>query len=253
MNISKERLHGHLINSLSLNFPAFQPRPAHTKSCAIVCSGPSLKDTWNEIREDSIFACNNAHDFLIEKGIIPTYGVAVDGLKGTAEFYQNPHDDVEYLIASQCHPDVFRNLKGHTITLWHSWDDYTLELLELLAPATKENPHPWMMVGGGGSIGNRCFSLAYVSGYRDFHIYGMDSCYGGPGENHVLPQFVNHDDTTGIEPVTIGGKTFLTAEWMRVQADFFRDALKTMFRDCKVTVHGDCLLAAVAESLKEHS
>lgn len=41
---------------------------------AVVCYGPSLNDTWEQIKEYKyIISCSGAHKFLIDRGIIPTW------------------------------------------------------------------------------------------------------------------------------------------------------------------------------------
>src|SRR5262245_7740329 len=59
---------------------------------ALVCSGPSLKDTWQEIKEfKTILTCSGAHDYLIEREIIPTYHMETDPRPHKAVFTRNPN------------------------------------------------------------------------------------------------------------------------------------------------------------------
>src|SRR5690349_14066304 len=84
--------------------------PLRTEPCAIVCFGPSLNQTWQEIRRLNIrhiFTCSGSHKFLIERGVIPTWHVEVDPRPHKVQLIGKPHPDVEYLIASTCHPKVF--------------------------------------------------------------------------------------------------------------------------------------------------
>lgn len=54
---------------------------------AIVCYGPSLNDTWEEIKNFKyIITCSGSHKFLIERGIIPTWHVDVDPRPHKVEF-----------------------------------------------------------------------------------------------------------------------------------------------------------------------
>src|SRR5258708_4739592 len=56
--------------------PAYQLRD---EPIAIVCFGPSLNDTWKQVRDFKyIMTCSGAHRFLIDRGIIPTWHTEVD-------------------------------------------------------------------------------------------------------------------------------------------------------------------------------
>src|SRR5678816_4695353 len=46
---------------------------------ALVCYGPSLNQTWDEIRDFKyVMTCSGSHRFLIQRGIIPTWHIDVD-------------------------------------------------------------------------------------------------------------------------------------------------------------------------------
>jgi uncharacterized Rossmann fold enzyme len=46
---------------------------------AVVCFGPSLVDTWEQIKGfRHVMSCSGSHKFLIERGIIPEFHVEVD-------------------------------------------------------------------------------------------------------------------------------------------------------------------------------
>src|SRR4051812_16025100 len=53
-----------------------------TEPCAIVCYGPSLNDTWEQVKSFRyVLSCSGAHQFLIERSIIPTWHIDVDPRK----------------------------------------------------------------------------------------------------------------------------------------------------------------------------
>src|SRR5437762_9644704 len=71
--------------------PVVKSDEFQTLPIAIVCSGPSLKDSWEEIKPFQIvLTCSGAHDFLIERGIIPTYHMETDPRQHKAIFTKNP-------------------------------------------------------------------------------------------------------------------------------------------------------------------
>src|SRR5687767_8588182 len=68
------------------------PGERRADRCAIVGYGPSLRDTWEQLRGfETLITCSGSHKFLLERGIVPTYHVEVDprdhkiGLLGEAD------------------------------------------------------------------------------------------------------------------------------------------------------------------------
>lgn len=137
---------------------------------AIVCFGPSLQKTWEEIKKFKvIITCSGAHKFLIEKGIIPTYHIECDPRKHKTSLLGEPHKDVKYYIASCCHPSYFDKLKGFDVSLWHIFQ--TEEESFFTIPRGE-----WCMTGGS-SVGLRSLTMARFLGYKNLHIFGMDGSF----------------------------------------------------------------------------
>lgn len=159
-----------------------EPWPDHTKPrpdpIAIVCAGPSLNDTWEEVKKFKyIISMSISGKYLIERGIIPTWHAAVDPRRPTVDHIGTPHPDVEYLISSTCHPDVFDHLAKHNakVKLWHVYD-------------STENgfrlwPHGEWAIMGGLNVGLRALNIAYFMGFRDMHVFGMDGSEGKTGKH----------------------------------------------------------------------
>jgi len=167
-------------SALSLGLPCFAPNAARRdEPVAIACYGPSLRETWEQIRGfDHVISCSGAHRFLIDRELVPHHHVAVDPLPGnTVKLIGAPHPDVEYLIASTCHPDVFAHLKGQRVKLWHVFDS-TEEGQRLIPPGQ------WSFTGGC-DVGLRSIVLAAAMGFRDLHVFGMDgsASSSGPGRH----------------------------------------------------------------------
>jgi hypothetical protein len=87
---------------------------------AVVCYGPSLADTWEQVRDaPAIITCSGAHKFLLERGIVPTWHVEVDPRPHKVDLLGPPHPDVTYLVASACAPEYFDHLADFDVRLWH--------------------------------------------------------------------------------------------------------------------------------------
>lgn len=150
--------------------------PTRPDPIAVVCFGPSLADTWEQIRDFKyIITCSGSHKFLIDRGIVPTYHVDVDPRKHKCTLLGTPHPDVEYLIASTCHPDLLAMLEGFNVKLWHVFDN--AEEGQRILP-----PGEWA-VTGGCSVGLRAMTMARFLGFTDLHIFGMDGSEGKTGKH----------------------------------------------------------------------
>jgi FkbM family methyltransferase len=154
--------------------------------CAVVGYGPSLKQTWEQIKAYKwVFSCSGAHRLLIDSGIIPTWHVAVDPLpKFTVSLIGEPHTEVTYLIASTCHPDVFDHLAGYNVKLWHVFAEPNV------VPVL---PRGEWSITGGCDVGLRTMTLARFFGFTELHIFGLDGSsptqtegrHGGPHPNKL--------------------------------------------------------------------
>lgn len=143
---------------------------------AVVCFGPSLNDTWEQIKDFKfVISCSGAHKFLVERGIIPNWHVEVDPRSHKTALIGPPQKETEYLIASTCHMDVFNHLEGFDVKLWHvfSGDDYAHRTL----------PHGEWALTGGSSVGLRALTIARFLGFCDLHVFGMDGCEGASGKH----------------------------------------------------------------------
>ena len=238
LNISEEQALSNIRYACEHYKTDLKALPRHDALASIICPGASLKKTWPLIEGD-IFALNNAHDFLIGIGIIPDYAVVCDGQPGVSQFYQNPHKDVTYLIASQCDPSVFQALEGYNVVLWHSAG---VDGMEDIIGEERLSSTGIGALGCGLYLGIRAQSLVYMRGYRRTEYHGFDSCILD-SKHHVAPQRLNANDEEELEIVDIEGKRFLTSGWMRDQSDQFMQFRYNFFQDCDIRVHGDGLIA----------
>lgn len=236
--------------NLARGLPMFIEQTANTGTAIIVGGAPSLKDCLTDLRMHHdrggiIFALNGAHDYLIDRGIIPEFHVMLDARADNAVFVQKPHKDVTYLIASQCHPDVFDALEGHSVTIWtaccetHDQDN---------ALAGKFPKLPMVLIGGGATVGLKTLNLAYLWGFRRFRMYGVDSSYS-EGENHAYRQALN--DKESRMDIHAGGRDFICAPWMAKQATEFQRQYRQLTElGCKIKVCGDGLIPHIYKQLE---
>ena len=179
--------------------------PAHKKFISVVCYGPSLKETWRYIPRP-IMTVSGAHDFLLERGIVPDYHVDCDPREHKIAMLKTPHKDVHYTMATVCHPSAWEKLKGHKVSLWHLHNGpETDEWLKANDPRTPP-------VGGGTTAGSRALQVASLLGYERFHIFGMDCSYESAEARHAGPHLGKKQNA--IEVYTGDGRKFLSSPQM---------------------------------------
>lgn len=211
-----------------------------TGAVAVVGSGPSLKENWQELKDfkGDILACNAACQFLLERGIVPTYMMCFDADKLVLEFF-TPHKDITYLIASRCVPQVFKILKDCRIVVWHAAGDDNIR--NLLEKSKKIEP----MVTGGSAAVTRAMMLVMPIGYTEIHIYGGDSSFAD-GDTHIR-------QSTTVErrmAIKCNERVFEIAPWMVMQINDLKKLTPIIESlEVKMRFHGDGLLQHVAKEL----
>lgn len=234
----------------------------HDGRVAIVCYGPSLKDTWRTLAVErrvfgaTIVTVSGAHDFLIERGIVPDIHIDCDPREHKAFFTRNPHPDVKYWLASCCHPKMFDQLAAHKVALWHVYNSETDR--NIIAP---DGPDPGnVLLAGVGTVGGRAVNLMFTQGYRSFSIYGMDCSFGPDGEQHAG----EHSGKPMYEwPIRFDGRWFRTSGGLAYTAKAFLDNMRILSRHCQhlnepkiaasdvwveMFMHGDGLLQWMASA-----
>ena len=197
------------------------------KAVSIVGAGPSLARTYKDIKGD-IIACNSAHDFLIGKGIIPKYTLYWDANPIIAKMATKPHPEVTYLVASRCHPELFKALAGCRVIVFHALGGEPVE--QYLVAHNRMEP----MIGGGSAGVTRATYLAGAIGYKETHLFGADSSYE-EDVTHVGGSIIDQKKMR----LRVCGKWFVTAPWMALQVADFKmilPHLKAM--GMRLTIHG---------------
>lgn len=194
------------------------------KRVAIVGYGPSLADSCIVPGEfDAVWTVSKAHDYLVQRGIVPTYHTDTDYRAHKAQYNRLWQPQVQYVMATQVHPTYLDALAEQRVWLFH------------------------VVQPGGGTFDNRYFKqpvmfdaglqtarLAYELGYRKQVWFGMDaSCRGT--EAHAGP----HE---GLPPeyleVEIAGTVYTMSTMLLRQAAFCERMLRETPR-MDVTIMGD--------------
>jgi len=170
---------------------------------AIVGFGPSLNDTWEEIKKFKyVMTCSGAHKFLVEKGIVPDFHLDLDPRNHKIGMLGKPQKKTEYLIASTVHPNYIDFLIQHkaNVKLWHIFANEE--------DAARVLPKGEWMLSGGSSVGSRCMTMARFLGFTDLHIFGMDGSYTAENSHTTKhPNAPKKDFETEYE-----GKKYLTRQ-----------------------------------------
>jgi hypothetical protein len=189
--------------AVARKLPKLWPVPIGEDSLTLACYGPSLLDTWRDIKRP-IMSMSGSHNFLIERGIVPDYHVDMDPRSHKLSHILKPHKDVQYLMATVCHPFTWAVLKGYNVKTWHVVSGKnTREWLEKYDPRT-------VLVAGGSTIGLASIHVGGLLGYRHFEIHGMDGCWRGKRRHAGMHYGHEHKPM----PHTVNGRTFWTSKIM---------------------------------------
>lgn len=213
---------------------------AHDGTFVVAASGPSLPSFVDQIKDEQrqgrpICAVNGAYDHLVKNGVYPNLALTVDPRPMPDNFSQ-PHEDTIFLLASRANPEVFDRLKDSKVMLWHSYGSLDE------AKAYKGRPS----IGGGSTSGMRAITMGYILGFRNFVLYGMDSCLA---EDRLTKRFTG-EQAGQVVDVIVGGRTFYCNGAMAQQANEFQELFRT-FPGIQIEAKGDGLIAAILAERKK--
>jgi uncharacterized Rossmann fold enzyme len=236
--------------------------PIHTchdwredRPIALIGGGPSLRDNLDELRKyKDTMVCGSAHDYIMEQGITPTYCIICDPDPIMVRYLTKLNQGTKYLIASQCHIDVFNHILGkvgkqgrilmpgapwipHTF-IWHaaSGKDFDDEVF----------PKDEFKVVGGCTVGTRAIGMAMMMGFRNIHLFGYDTCLTNDYKHHaydfVDPEVETLGEITEIR-IDPNGPKFKVAGYMLGQLFDFQYMLSEYSTRLNIKVIGGGLLA----------
>jgi len=214
----------------------------HDGTFVCVASGWSMPSFVEEIRAHQragrpIVAVKAAHDFLCENGIEPDLWVNLDPRDRTSGI-QRHNAHTTYLVASRCPPATFDTLKERKVLLWHSW----AEGVEMKALGAGK-----LAVGGGTTSGMRAINIGYLFGFRNFVLYGYDSCNRADGIKRFTGEMTGPtmDVYVGAEK-----RKFTCNAAMAQQANEFQ-MIYSVMPEITVEAKGPGLIAAIIEERRK--
>lgn len=239
-----ETLFQNMESAVARGYPqVLKQEPIKEGMITLVASGPSVSTQIDVIRKMSkttlVVAIKDAHDWLIDNGVIPDYALAIDPQEHRISFYK-PNTGVEYMIASQCHKAMFDNLEGHKVTIWHP---YVMK--------GQNRPKNSMLIGGGTTSGLRAISLFYVLGWRQFALFGFDSCLDGDKLRVNGSGLKEGDQLTEIR-IDQEGETFYCNAAMALQAEHFQTYYDYL-PDAQYYGFGQGLIQAIIKKREENA
>jgi hypothetical protein len=112
--------------------------------------------------------------WCLAHGITPEYVIALDANQDVTEALQTPPAETRYLIAMQCHPEVFDRL-GHLPEVY-TFQTPQRELDEDDTAIERRG----VTLNSGGSVVLGAMSAAMALGIKSLHVFGFD-CHLGNG------------------------------------------------------------------------
>jgi hypothetical protein len=262
------------------NWPGLIPFDKKGRVIAICAGGPSLRYTLPEIRAlqkagGDVLAINRTHDFLLGlpkthgiPWIKPNFGMLIEALP-TAAAYMDPRQDVEYWIASQCDPVIFDRFEKYPHRMFHCRArpemDALLSKYELMTAVPTS----------GSTSTLRAIAWAYMRGYTEIHVFGIDSSYsrddlangklgldGMPMlHGYAKPEAIHDIIELTIKDTPFGDLKFHTNRMMAAQVEEFKkfmawreEALaKRELDPHHVVIHGFGAIPQMAELFGYHA
>jgi hypothetical protein len=233
-----EELCSNIRSAIARGLPELTLAPIkHDGNIVLVASGWSMPDYIDEIKAHRragrpIVAVKAAHDFLVENGVNPDLWINLDPRDRTNGI-QRLNDHTVYMPASRCPPSTFDYLQGRKVLLWHSWAE---------GPEMTAIGGGKLAVGGGTTSGLRAVNIGYLLGFRNFTLYGYDSCNRADG----VKRFTGDKAGASID-VFVGGPTgrkFNCNLAMAQQANEFQKLFDVM-GDITVDARGPGLIAEI--------
>lgn len=173
-----------MFHAVHLGLPRLQESPIRERDTLhMACYGPSLRDTWRELRHP-IISMSGATRWLAERGVTADYHIDMDPRIEKVRDVEQPVPGVHYLIASVCRPEVFARLRGQRVTLWHTYSGRGPDGKDTYDWISENDPGE-LVVHGGSTVGITALHVGGVLGFRHFEVHGMDASFGDDGRRHA--------------------------------------------------------------------
>jgi hypothetical protein len=249
VNFTPEVLERNITAAAKRNPRYFSREIPRHEPLVIVGNGPSLRHEIHDIKKRQqqgakLICVNGAHDWLIERDVIPWAAAFMDVDPLVADFVRSPRHDIVYFVASQCDPVVFDALDGCDVVVWHCWEGMGEE--SVVRREMDARGIPWALIPGGPSVGLRCINLGAIMGWRELHVYALDCCFEGRRQ-HTNQQGSEYDKHLIVH---VNGREFQTAVGLVRQARAFEGYVNE-WNDCfpgvDLWLHGGGLITAMMQ------
>ena len=229
-------------HNLARGLPEFAPAlVAHDGTMVCVGSGTSLPTVIDQIKEERakgrpICAVKGAHDYLCEQGIEPDLFVSVEPRDRRSNLkHKNKH--TAYLLSSRVAVEVFDHLADCRVMVWNAFG--TSEEMKAFKHRASH------ACGGGSTSGLRAIAMGYLMGFRNFVLYGYDSCNAPDGTKRI------DGAKTGVtQEVIVGGQRFSCNMAMAAQANEFQLVTYSLLPGIHIEAKGGGLIAAILDERK---
>jgi hypothetical protein len=259
VNTDADRLLAQIAASIRRGHPQIKPQQVQHDRVALVCGGPTLDDTVDELRAAvaegaKVVTVNGAYRWCLDHNFVPSMQMVMDARAGNARFLDPPLPRCHYVLASQCHPDLWDAVDGRPhVWIYHvGVNEDTPDTKALLDAYYLTN---WHGIGGGTTVGTRAIALLRTLGYVRFDLFGLDSCWMGDA-HHAYDQEENASDqalTFTVHPTGSPemARVFRCAPWHVQQVQDFLQMIRFQGTQFVVNVHGDGLIAFIMRASAE--
>ena len=249
INTSEDTIRSQVMENTKRQLPQVQPYAPNGMTALLVCGGPSLVETEQELVEaywagGKVVCVNGTYNWCIERNIKPSAVVLLDAREWNKRFIERAIPDCKYLIASQCHPAVFDLCADRDTWIWHACSGGDEEHAMI-------NEHYFgrsYPVTLGTTVGIRAISMLRMLGWSRADIFGLDSCWLND-RHHAYEQPENPDKRfrVWLRPRDRDDKaqSFECAPWHAKQAQDFMELVKARGSLLNLNVRGTGLIASM--------
>ena len=205
---------------------------------AIVGYGPSLQDSWPDLLrfDGPIWTVSKAHDFLLERGIQPTYHTDTDFREHKAGFNKLIGARTEYRIGTCVHPAYLDRLPAERTKLFH-----------ITPPHYGPYEAGYPKLECEYDVGTVAMRLAYTLGWREQHWYGFDFS-STPEGTHAGPHEGSKSDLYFVD-VPFKDKTLrFGSTSLQLHAAMGVERMLRALPRLRPTIHGNGMIAPLLQA-----
>lgn len=258
VNTDDDTIRAQIRSSIRRGHPQMRPGPLRPDRICLVGSGPSLNDSLDELRQlvwdgALLVTVNGAYNWCLKRNLRPQTQIVMDARPSNARFVEPSAPKCSYVIASQCHPDVWDAVAGReNVWIFHA---------AVKSPGSVSDEldayygGQWMPVAGGTTVTSRALMLLRQCGYLRFDLFGIDCCWMDTA-HHAFEQPENDVDRRSLISAGANGqpetmREFWVSTWMLRQCEDLLTLCQPAAygKNWVIHAHGDGLFAHVMRVL----